>query len=117
MRTWMKYVFSLALTLYCLGTIQASSWESCSLNQAIERQRIDQVITDEQGVFLLIDGCWLGSQGMQATSEGILILENGEWIPLQEAVKCDNYYVWQCRNCKKWNSESTSRCYYCKKSR
>lgn len=66
------------------------------------------MIANEQGVFLLIDGCWLGTQGMQATFEGILVLENGQWILLQEAVKCDNYYVWQGRKCKVWNPEGTS---------
>ncbi len=71
MKTRMKYILSLALTLCCLGTLQASSQESCSVNSSIERQRIDQVITNEQGVFLLINGCWLGTQGMQATPEGV----------------------------------------------
>ncbi len=75
MKTWMKYVFSLALTLCSLGTIQASSWGSHSIN-SIERQHVDQVVSDERGVFLLIDGCWLGTQGMQASRDGILVLEN-----------------------------------------
>ena len=109
----MKHIFSLALTMCCLGSLQASSWESCPVNSSSERQRIDQVITDEQGVFLLIDGCWLGTQGMQATSEGTLVLENGAWIPLQEAVRCDNYYVWQCRHCKYWNPQGINKCLRC----
>ncbi len=115
MKTWMKYVFSLALTLCCLGTLQASSWESCSINSSIGRQYVDQVVSDEQGVFLLIDGCWLGTQGMQATPEGILVLENGEWIPLQEAVRCDNYYVWKCRNCGYYNPQGVFKCRRCGK--
>jgi hypothetical protein len=114
MKTWMKYVFSLALTLCCLET-QATSWNSCSLNSSIERQRIDQVVIDEQGVFLLIDGCWLGAEGMQATQEGILVLENGAWLPLQEAVRCDNYYVWKCRNCGYYNPQGVSKCLRCGK--
>ncbi len=115
MKTWMKYVFSLVLTLCCLGTLQASSWESCSVNLSTERQHVDQVVSDEQGVFLLLDGCWLGTQGMQATPEGILVLENGEWIPLQEAIRCDNYYVWKCRNCGYYNPQGVFKCMRCSK--
>jgi len=78
-------------------------------NQGIE-QRIDQVVANEQGVFLLVNGCWLSSQAMQATSDEILVLENGEWIPLQEAVRCDSYHVWKCPICGTYNPQGVSRC-------
>lgn len=116
MKMWMKYVFTIALTCCCLGTLQAS-WESDSINPSVERQRIEQIITDDEGVYVLIDGFWLGSQGIQATPEEILVLEDGEWIPLQEAIRSDNYYVWQCRKCRAWHSEARSSCYRCSTAR
>lgn len=114
MKTLMRYIFCLILMMCCLGTMQAVSSENCTPNkQSIEGQRIDQIITDARGVFLLVDGFWIGSQGMQATPDGILVLENGEWIPLQKALNNEEYAVWRCRRCKSWNPGNTYYCFNC----
>src|ERR1700722_16608540 len=92
-------VFSCANSIEAFEEIHANSYNE----QLFDNQRVDQVITNAQGVFLLIDGCWIGTQGMQATQDGIIVLENGEWISLYEAKQVNNYYVWQCPICKTWN--------------
>ena len=124
MKTINKLISFFVLSLCFLTTAQAFEGidycgNACALNCHTESKicRVDQIITSEEGVFLLVDGFGLGAQGMQAVQEGILVLENGEWMTLEEAVRCDNYYVWQCRACKAWNSEGTSKCYRCKTPR
>ena len=78
--------------------------------QLLDYQQVEQVITNEQGVFLLIDGCWIGAQGMQATQDGIFVLENGEWISLFEAKNCNKNYVWRCPICGTWNVQNGLPC-------
>ncbi len=78
--------------------------------QLHEDQQVGQVIATEQGLFLLIDGCWIRAQGMQATQEGIFILENEEWISLTEAKRLDNNYVWKCPICGTWNVQNGQPC-------
>ncbi len=104
------------LNLCCLTAVHAFDGTNCWSGES-RIHRVDQIITNEQGVFLLVDGFWLGSQGMQAVPDGILVLENGEWMTLEEAVRGDNYYVWQCRACKAWNPQGTSKCCRCKTPR
>src|ERR1700722_6413349 len=85
----------------------------CYTDQAFNNQRVDQLITNEQGVFFLVDGLWFGAQGMQAASEGIFLLEDGEWMPLHEVVRCGGKCLWwKCPNpvCGKYNPQSVRYC-------
>lgn len=115
----MSRLVSFFLLILCLtGTSQAL--EDAHWNDAIANPdtcQVDRVIIHEQGVVLLVDNFWIGAQEMQATPDGILVLENGEWIPLSEAIRCQDYYTWQCRVCKAWNAQGASKCGRCGKSR
>jgi hypothetical protein len=95
--------------MFCSINAQAVDNTYC-YDQLFDNHRIDQVVIHEQGVFILVNGCWLSSQGMQATAEGILVMEDGEWLPLHEVIKCDNYHVWRCPICGTYNPQGTSRC-------
>lgn len=111
MKITSKFV-SLFLFILCFSNALQAFHENACLSNSIACC-VDRVITHEQGVVLLVDNFWLGAQGMQATQDGIWVLENGEWLPLAEVIRCDNYYVWQCRKCHAWNPEGTDRCYRC----
>jgi hypothetical protein len=106
---------SISLFILCLVGVSEAS-QSCNdvliVNNA-NQCLVDKMITHEKGVVLLVNNFWIGAQGVQATEAGILVLENGEWMPLSEAIKCDDYFTWQCRKCKAWNPQGSNRCMKC----
>lgn len=109
-------LFTLILSMTSgVNTIQGSCRDNAATYQ--ETCRIDRVIIHEQGIVLLVDNFWIGAQAMQATPDGIILLENGEWIALAEAIQRDNYYVWQCRKCLTYNPQGTNTCFNCKQPR
>jgi len=104
-----KSVLCLFFLMLCSVNMQAFDNTYCC-DQPFDSQNIDQVVVNEHGVFILVDGCWLSSQGMQITEVGIFILEDGNWMPLHEVVRCDNYYTWKCNICGACNPQGVSRC-------
>ena len=48
---------------------------------------------------------------MHADHAGVFVLENEEWVPLNIAIKRDNYYVWKCHICGTYNPQGTTRCW------
>ncbi len=86
----------------------------CSRVDASESQTMDRIITHENGVVILLDNAWVQVDAVQATVDGILVLHNGDWMPLPQLGKCNPNYSWQCKNCKAWNASCSGTCYNCK---
>lgn len=91
--------------------------ENCFDEQIPTIEKIEQMITNEQGVFLLVDGLWFGADALQATRDGILVLKDGTWRSLGDCFNCDSYKTWKCRHCKTYNGEGAKNCSGCKKPR
>lgn len=76
--------------------VQAFECESNFVSENVSdykcnQQSIDRIITNEHGVFLQIEDKWLQAEELQVFSGGILVMEGGEWLTLEEAIKCDHY--------------------------
>jgi hypothetical protein len=79
---------------------------------------IEQIITNEQGVCMLIGDSWLISEGLQATGDGIFVLINGEWKLLSEVSEQEaRLKSWKCKKCGRYNLEGINACAYCGKPR
>ena len=123
MKIFYKLIFFCVLCLGVITPMQAYDGAHCDMvkheNYSTQSKvhRIHQVVTNDQGVFLLIDSSWLQSQGMQATPNGVLVLQNGEWMTLEAAIECGSFYAWQCRRCLTWNAEGRSKCFSCRTPR
>ena len=121
MRAISKFVTICLLAFCCINSLQALEENYANSyhynEQLLDNQRIDKIITNEQGVFLLIDGCWIGTQGMQATQGGIFVLENGEWMSVLEAIEGGIFPLetWECSRCHFMNYEGISACGVCGK--
>jgi len=84
--------------------------------QANEMPLIEQVITNDQGVCLLIGDSWLVTKGMQASNEGMFVLVNEAWMPIFEAVEFGDYQAsWKCSKCGRYNMDGVNTCPYCGK--
>ncbi len=114
MKAIFKFIALFTLVFCCANVMQAFEGNCVHMyafdEQSFDNQHIDKIITNEQGVFLLIDGCWIGTQGVHVTQDGMFVLENGEWISLFEARGRSNNYVWQCPICKTWNVQNGQPC-------
>lgn len=89
--------------------------------QAFEIQKIplvEQVMTSDSDVFLLIENLWLKTEGFQISCAGAFVLVNGGWITLAEAVEVGDFQAsWQCSRCKRYNMDGIKACPYCGKSK
>lgn len=88
-----------------------------SQSSKIEAPFVEQIMTNEQGVHLLIGEYWLNADGLQASENGMFVLLHGEWMPLSEAVKMRGYLLrsWKCSRCGRYNLEGINACAYCGK--
>lgn len=60
---------------------------------------------------MLVDSCWLQTEGVLATSEGVHVLLDNEWVPLPEAgSRKSNNYVWICPICGTTNIHTGLPC-------
>ena len=80
---------------------------------------IEQVITNDQGVFLLVNDFWVCGKGMQASEEGTFVLVNEEWMPLLAAIESGDCIraSWKCSKCRRYNLDGVNACPYCGKPR
>lgn len=98
------------LIFFMTNAIQAfERVENYFTEQMPNSGKIEQMITNEQGVFLFVDGLWFGAEELQATAEGILVLQDGEWKSLAE-VAGNNNYVWICPICGHTNVHTGLPC-------
>lgn len=77
--------------------------------------KIDRVVADEYGVFLLVGDQWLQAESMQILPEGVLVMEDGIWLTLSEAIELDTYWTWTCRKCGAVNPQGIDKCRKCGK--
>lgn len=78
---------------------------------------IDQVITNDQGVFLLVNDFWVCGQGFQASEAGTFLLVNGEWMSLVAAIESEDCIQasWICSKCGRYSMDGVNVCPYCGK--
>jgi hypothetical protein len=87
-----------------------------SRDSATETPFIEQVITNNQDVCLLIDQSWLIADNLQASSEGMFVSLHGSWMPLAEAIAIGDYQAsWRCSKCRRYNIDGVNVCPYCGK--
>jgi rubrerythrin len=83
-----------------------------------ETAHVEQIVNNEQGVYLLIDNAWLKTDAFQVSGEDAFALIGEEWMTLQEAVECGHFEVqWKCKKCGALNMEKINTCPYCGKKR
>ena len=85
----------------------------------LQQPMVDQVISNEQGVFLLINDFWLCTEAFQITGLDSFVLLNGEWLSLSEAIESGTCHLssWKCKRCERYNLEGVNACAYCGKPR
>ena len=59
----------------------------------------ESIISNEQGMFLSVDGKWFRVEDAEITEDGTKVLVEGSWMSLNEALKCDSYWTWTCPIC------------------
>jgi hypothetical protein len=108
MKLFYKLLCVLLLTMTCAA--QASE---------IEDPVVNQIITNEEGVFLHVGDCWIESEGLIASNDGLMVLIEGNWMPLPNATFVDDCKrgSWQCSRCDRYNLEGVEACAYCGKKR
>jgi hypothetical protein len=117
---------SMWLVLLILCCNVAYSFENVSVHQkaeimsrfnGIQTPLIEQVVTNEQGVFLLVNDFWVCSKSMQASEEGTFVLVNGEWMSLLAAIENGDCIraSWKCSKCGRFNMDGVNACPYCGK--
>jgi hypothetical protein len=106
MRLLSKIVALFLVLLSFSTTTYAREWDLLS---------VQQVITNEQGVCLLIGDRWLSTEGFFATGEGMFVLLNEEWTPLTEALARGDYQAgWTCSRCGYYNfMDGVTKCGVC----
>jgi hypothetical protein len=125
MRPINKHMF---LILFMLFFSVAYSFESNKIHTGVkyefstkgfEKLFVDQVISDQQGVFLRVGDVWIVTEGLQATSEGMLVLIYGDWMTVEDAMKIPECRrgTWECSRCHFINYEGISVCGVCGKPR
>lgn len=72
----------------CRDMVQASAQE---MSEKFNNYHVDQVISTDEGVFLLVADQWIGAEGVLAMPNSFLLLENGQWVALEEVLNCDTY--------------------------
>lgn len=70
---------------------------------------IDSVIASEEGLFLHIGDSWLRVDAMEIKPEGILVLDNGSWLTIDQFTMT-NYFTWICPICGTANVQGVSKC-------
>lgn len=125
MRSINKYIFFITLMLCCNitysfenGNPYMSVRYERSMNE-FEKPLVDQVITNQQGVFLRVGDCWIVIEGLQATPEGMLVLIYGGSMTVEEALEIPECRMgtWECSRCHFINYEGISACGVCGKPR
>jgi hypothetical protein len=107
MRSIKSFLFLFSLMLCCKGMAQASVRE---MPEKFNNYQVDQVISTDEGIFLLIDDRWIGAEGVLAMPNSFLLLENGQWVSLEEVFDCDTYKTWRCRVCGWVNPQGVTKC-------
>lgn len=101
------------LTLFVLAfcyTDMICGTEQYNLEKTFNSCQIDQVISTEEGVFLLVDNLWIGAEGVLTMPGSFLLLKDGRWLSIAEVVNCDSYKTWKCRICGYINPQGVTRC-------
>lgn len=111
----MRVMFKYVLLLLC--TVSFTRGQAFEGNST-EMPLIEQVITNDKGVCLLIGNSWLVAKGLQASDEGMFVLVNEEWMPISEALEFGDYQAsWKCSKCGRYNMDGVTICPYCGKPR
>jgi len=104
----MRAIYKFMLFFLCLSCF--------TVVRASEMPLIEQVVTNDLGVCLLIGDSWLVTKGMQASNEGMFVLMNEEWMSISEAVELGDYQAsWKCSKCGRYNMDGVNTCPYCGK--
>lgn len=85
----------------------------------LQSPTMSQVISNEDGVFLLVDDFWLCTEAFQTTGIDSFVMVEGEWTSLSKAVESGEGRLrsWKCKRCQRYNLEGVSGCAYCGKPR
>lgn len=112
MRVLIKFLTLFVLTFCYANAIHASEQDNCVYfaEKISNTHRIDQMITTDEGVFLLVDDQWIGAEGVLAMPDSVLLLEDGKWVSIGEVMNCDTYKTWKCRVCGYINPQGVTRC-------
>ena len=80
---------------------------------------VDQMITNQSGVFLRVGDCWIVAAGLYASSDGLFVLIYGNWMTVEEALEIPECKLktWVCSRCKFINYEGVNVCGVCGKPR
>lgn len=78
---------------------------------------ISHSYSSNEAVYILVGTRWLGAEALSVTPQGTFVLEGGSWLSIEEAINCDSYWTWTCRNCGAINVQGNSSCSTCGKYR
>lgn len=114
MRRMRQFGLLTLIALSFITTTQAFEKRNCYNGE--DMPFIEQVITNDQGVCLLIGNSWLVTKGMQASNEGMFVLVNEEWISVAEAVEFGDFQAsWKRSKCGRYSMDGINICPYCGK--
>jgi hypothetical protein len=84
-----------------------------------EKSLVDQVISNQSAVLLRVGDCWIVTEGLQATPEGIFVLICADWMTVEQALEIPECRrgTWECSRCHFINYEGISACAVCGKPR
>jgi hypothetical protein len=78
---------------------------------------VNKCYATEENVFLLVNSRWLSAEAVNFTTNGIFVMEDGEWLSIEEAIRCDTYWTWTCNNCGAANVQGYDTCINCGETR
>jgi hypothetical protein len=114
----MRIIFNHIFLLLSVLCFLSPSYAVENYENGNETSFVDQVITNERGVCLLIDGSWLIADGFQCSSEGMFVFVHETWVPLTDAIEISDFQAsWRCSKCKRYNMDGVNVCPYCGKSK
>lgn len=106
MRSTSKFLMVLVLAFCYINLVHSTEQDN---PETLNNYQVDQIVTTEEGVFLLVDNIWLGTEGVLAMPGSFLVLNNGQWVAIRDVMNCDSY-TWRCRICGYVNPQGVTRC-------
>ncbi len=93
--------------MFCYVNVSFASGQSV---EKFNNHQINQIITNDEGVFLLVGDLWIEAEGLLTMPGNCLLLEGGKWVSINEVMDCDTYKTWVCRICGWVNPQGITRC-------
>lgn len=121
---WNCKIMLFTLLMLGFGPLFANSFVSNqgqyeSWPNQLQSPTVSQVISNDDGVFLLVDDFWLCAEAFQTAGIDSFVMVGGQWMSLSKAVESGEGRLrsWKCKRCQRYNLEGVNGCAYCGKPR